>query len=110
MDRFSRSLPAGSHVKLRLRPAGQRLKLQISSADPVSRSQGANTPSTGEASRVGPVLSWNPTTGSLNLSRQATQLLFHRLGGRFTERGGSSLTVFFPLADRGGESRFVDGV
>jgi signal transduction histidine kinase len=110
MDRFSRSLPAGSHVRLRLRPAGQRLKLRISSDDPES---GVATPpaeTVDDAARVGPVLSWNPTTGSLNLSRQATQLLFHRLGGRFTERGGSSLTVFFPLAERAGEGRFVDGV
>jgi BRCT domain type II-containing protein len=45
------------------------------------------------------VLSWNPDTGSLQLSRQATQQLFHRLGGRLTERGGSSLTVFFPVAE-----------
>jgi len=42
------------------------------------------------------VLSWNPTTGSLQLSRQATQQLFHQLGGRLTERSGSGLTVFFP--------------
>ncbi|MFN9546813.1 MAG: sensor histidine kinase [Cyanobacteriota bacterium] len=110
MDRFSRSLPAGSHVRLRLRPAGQRLKLQISSDDPGSRSQAASAETSKDSARVGPVLSWNPTTGSLNLSRQATQLLFHRLGGRFTERGGSSLTVFFPVAERAGEGRFVDGV
>ena len=99
MDRFSRSLPAGSHVRLRLRPAGQRLKLQLSSDGPGQGASPTLEPQK-EASQVGPVLSWNPTTGSLNLSRQATQLLFHRLGGRFTERGGTSLTVFFPLAER----------
>jgi BRCT domain type II-containing protein len=43
------------------------------------------------------VLSWNPSTGSLHLSRQATQQLFRRLGGRLTERSGSGLTVFFPV-------------
>ena len=110
MDRFSRSLPAGSHVRLRLRPAGQRLKLQLSSDDPGSRGAATSAEVPHDSARVGPVLSWNPTTGSLNLSRQATQLLFHRLGGRFTERGGTSLTVFFPVAERGGEGRFVDGV
>ncbi|MFN9622233.1 MAG: sensor histidine kinase [Cyanobacteriota bacterium] len=110
MDRFSRSLPAGSHVRLRLRPAGQRLKLQISSDDPSRRDGTTPAATPHDTARVGPVLSWNPTTGSLNLSRQATQLLFHRLGGRFTERGGSSLTVFFPLAERAGEGRFLDGV
>jgi BRCT domain type II-containing protein len=46
---------------------------------------------------VGPVLSWNPATGSLQLSRQATQRLFEQLGGRLTERNGSGLTVFFPV-------------
>jgi signal transduction histidine kinase len=112
MDRFSRSLPAGSHVRLRLRPAGQRLKLQLSSDAPGSRAAAATTIAEipDDSARVGPVLSWNPTTGSLNLSRQATQLLFHRLGGRFTERGDSSLTVFFPVAEEGRQGRFVDGV
>jgi hypothetical protein len=47
---------------------------------------------------VGPVLSWNPGTGSLQLSRQATQRLFHSLGGRLAERAGNDLTVFFPVA------------
>lgn len=102
MDRFSRSLPAGSHVRLRLRPAGQRLKLQLSSDAPGKNGPSAPLEAHKESARVGPVLSWNPVTGSLNLSRQATQLLFHRLGGRFTERGASSLTVFFPLAERPG--------
>ncbi|MBM5828062.1 MAG: sensor histidine kinase, partial [Cyanobacteria bacterium M_surface_7_m2_040] len=46
---------------------------------------------------LGPVLSWNPTTGSLQLSRQATQQLFEQLGGRLTERSGNGLTVFFPV-------------
>jgi signal transduction histidine kinase len=109
MDRFSRSLPAGSHVRLRLLPAGQRLKLQLSSDSPQSTQAVSSLEPPAEGARVGPVLSWNPTTGSLNLSRQATQLLFHRLGGRFTERGGTSLTVFFPLAERVG-GMFVDGV
>jgi len=31
-------------------------------------------------------------------SRQATQRLFHSLGGRLTERSGNDLTVFFPVA------------
>ncbi len=100
MDRFSRSLPSGSEVRLRLLPAGSRLKLQLSSDDPESRE--ADGLAAAVPMPVGPVLSWNPETGSLQLSRQATQRLFHRLGGRLTERGGSNLTVFFPAAERGG--------
>ncbi len=106
MDRFSRGLPAGSTVTLALQPAGSRLKLRLSNsardaADTPSSTaaeSGANGTKGERSSRraVGPVLSWNPTTGSLHLSRQATQQLFRRLGGRLTERGGSDLTVFFP--------------
>ncbi|MEB3266773.1 MAG: sensor histidine kinase [Cyanobacteriota bacterium] len=99
VDRFCRSLPSGSHVHLELQPAGSRLKLQLSSLN------GGRGPAEGDGGRrrgherqgLGPVLSWNPATGSLQLSRQATQRLFHRLGGRFTERGTNCLTVFFPL-------------
>lgn len=100
IDRFSRSLPSGSEVRLRLLPAGSRLKLQLSSDDPESRE--ADGLAAAVPMPVGPVLSWNPETGSLQLSRQATQRLFHRLGGRLTERGGSNLTVFFPAAERSG--------
>lgn len=95
IDRFSRALPAGSGVRVALQPAGSRLKLQLSSHSAGQASRGAG----GQSSRraVGPVLSWNPTTGSLQLTRQATQHLFRRLGGRLTERDGSGLTVFFPV-------------
>jgi signal transduction histidine kinase len=99
IDRFSRSLASGSHVLVSLQPAGSRLKLQLSSSDPARRTQGERSEgATGQGDLVGPVLSWNPGTGSLQLSHQATQQLFHRLGGRLTERGDSNLTVFFPVA------------
>jgi hypothetical protein len=101
MDRFSRGLPSGSQVLLSLQPAGQRLKLQLSS-EAAGTPPGKGADDDGHSEQVGPVLSWNPDTGSLQLSRQATRQLFHQLGGRLTERGGSSLTVFFPLAERGG--------
>ena len=109
MDRFSRGLPSGSLVQLSLQPAGSRLKLQLGSQNPKGESSRGDpqAPPAGSAAagtageRVGPVLSWNPCTGSLQLSQQATRQLFHRLGGRLTERGGSHLTVFFPLAEAG---------
>ncbi|MBE9153240.1 sensor histidine kinase KdpD [Cyanobium sp. LEGE 06113] len=94
IDRFSRSLPAGTRVRLVLQPAGARLKLQLSSTGPVPV---PGEPSPRGRELVGPVLSWDPSTGSLQLSRQATQQLFERLGGRLTERSGSGLTVFFPV-------------
>ena len=103
MDRFSRSLPSGAEVRMSLMPAGSRLKLRINSVGPeVGPGSGVREPRApvGEGpapERVGPVLSWNPGTGSLQLSRQATQQLFRRLGGRLTERGDNGLTVFFPV-------------
>ena len=100
MDRFSRGLPSGGQVVMRLQPAGPRLKLQLSRA--VSERGEGGGMAAGRSEPVGPVLSWNPDTGSLQLSRQATRQLFHQLGGRLTERGSSSLTVFFPLAEAAG--------
>ncbi|MFM8543680.1 MAG: sensor histidine kinase [Vulcanococcus sp.] len=94
VDRFSRGLPAGAVVALSLQPAGARLKLRLSA----SAEALAAEDQPGGVERVGPVLSWNPGTGSLQLSRQATQRLFHSLGGRLAERSGNDLTVFFPVA------------
>ncbi len=93
IDRFGRSLPAGGAVTLSLQPAGARLKLQLSG-------EGGDQGSAAGEQRplVGPVLSWNPGTGSLQLSRQATQRLFQHLGSRLTERNDNGLTVFFPTA------------
>ncbi|WP_185464157.1 MULTISPECIES: HAMP domain-containing sensor histidine kinase [unclassified Synechococcus] len=103
VDRFIRSLPSGSTVLIRLQPAGSRLKLQLRCTEPPGGATTlASTPEEDTADDVGPVLRWNPLTGSLQLSRQATQRLFHSLGGRFTERAGQGLTVFFPVA--GGET------
>jgi signal transduction histidine kinase len=94
VDRFSRGLPAGAVVRLSLQPAGARLKLRFSASEAVLE----ELAEAAAAERVGPVLSWNPGTGSLQLSRQATQRLFHSLGGRLAERAGNDLTVFFPVA------------
>ena len=77
--------------------SGARLKLRLSSHN-AHQARGGDADQR-RSERVGPVLSWNPTTGSLQLSRRATQQLFHRLGGRLTGRGDTSLTVFFPVAD-----------
>ena len=96
IDRFSRSLPSGTDVHLSLQEAGPRLKLHLSCAS--ADQQAASSPDTSQPRQLlGPVLSWNPSTGSLQLSRQATQQLFQQLGGRLTERSGSGLTVYFPI-------------
>ncbi|MEB3277151.1 MAG: sensor histidine kinase, partial [Cyanobacteriota bacterium] len=96
IDRFSRSLPSGSTVQLNLLAAGNRVKLHLRSETP-GQQQPLSADSQQQQELLGPVLSWNPTTGSLQLSRQATQQLFEQLGGRLTERSGNGLTVFFPV-------------
>ena len=50
-------------------------------------------------SDIGPVLNWNPQTGSLQLTQNATQKLLASLGGHVTQRRDAGLTVFFPISD-----------
>ena len=95
IDRSSRGLPQGAQLLLQLRPAGARLKLHLRShvAD--------HHPSAKEMERtaeLGPVLSWNPGTGSLQLSQGATRRLLASLGGRLIQQRDRGLTVFFPVA------------
>ena len=97
MDRYSRRLMAGSTLVISLEPAGSRLRLGLGAAGAPRFDAGFDS-DLGSPQAVGPVLSWNPETGSLQLSRQATARLFHSLGGRLTEGSGRGLTVFFPLA------------
>ena len=96
IDRVSRGLPGGSMLILRLQPAGARLKLQFQ-----VRSRNANTEPV-ETERVGTVLSWDPSTGSLQLSQDATRQLMASLGGRYQARRKRDLTVFFPVAPASG--------
>ena len=95
IDRSSRGLPPGGCLVLQLRAAGHRLKLQILSQCPESSGPGAITKE--QIAELGPVLSWNPSTGSLQLSQGATQRMLASLGGRLTNRRDRGLTVFFPI-------------
>ncbi len=96
LDRICRGLPSGARVLLKLAVAGQRLKLDIFSQ--TSNVDDSDEFPQMEKSEVGAVLSWNPETGSLELSQAATRQLFASLGGRLTHRRNSGLTVFFPIA------------
>ncbi len=97
IDRNSRGLQAGGVLTLELTPAGHRLKLQIFIKAPNIQTE--EMVETETNSDLGPVLSWNPMTGSLQLSQAATQRLLANLGGRLTNRRKSGLTVFFPIAE-----------
>ncbi len=99
IDRISRGLPSGGRLLLLLRPAGPRLKLQMLDQAHLNKSSSGGPPTNFEMEQLGPVLSWNPTTGSLQLSQAATQQMLASLGGRLTQRRDSGITVFFPIAD-----------
>ena len=97
IDRNSRGLQTGGELTLKLRPAGQRLKLQIlTQLSTTTHSEDSESVSNEE---IGPVLSWNPSTGNLQLSQDATQRLLKSLGGRLANRRDSGITIFFPISE-----------
>jgi len=97
IDRNTRGLKTGGEITLKLRPAGQRLKLQILTQ--VSTKNNLEVSDNISNEDIGPVLSWNPGTGNLQLSQAATQRLLKSLGGRLTNRRDSGITIFFPISE-----------
>ena len=97
IDRNTRGIQYGSALTLQLRPAGQRLKLKISSDLSLGANSEHNLNETN--SSLGTVLSWDPNTGILQLSKGATQRLLASLGGRIANRKDSGLTIFFPIEE-----------
>jgi len=97
IDKNTRGLKEGSSLILELRPAGQKLKLQLKVQKLDNNQKEILKKDNG--SDIGPVLNWNPQTGSLQLSQNATQKLLASLGGHVTQRRDTGLTVFFPISD-----------
>jgi hypothetical protein len=97
IDKNTRGLKEGSTLILELRPAGQKLKLQLKVQKLDNKKKDLQKRDNG--SDLGPVLNWNPQTGSLQLSQNATQKLLASLGGHVTQRRDTGLTVFFPISD-----------
>jgi len=97
IDKNTRGLKEGSVLILELRPAGQKLKLQLKVQKLGSNQKEIQKKDNG--SDIGPVLNWDPQTGSLQLSQNATQKLLASLGGHVTQRRDTGLTVFFPISD-----------
>ena len=97
IDKNTRGLREGSSLILELRPAGQKLKLQLKVKKIDTGIKEILNKENG--SDIGPVLNWNPQTGSLQLSQIATQKLLASLGGHVTQRRDTGLTVFFPISD-----------
>ncbi len=96
IDKNTRGLKEGSTLILELRPAGQKLKLQLKVQ---LESNQKEIQKKDNGSDISPVLNWNPQTGSLQLSQNATQKLLASLGGHVTQRRDTGLTVFFPISD-----------
>ena len=78
IDKNTRGLREGSSLILELRPAGQKLKLQLKVQKLYRGKKEISYKDNG--SDIGPVLNWNPQTGSLQLSQIATQKLLASLG------------------------------
>ena len=97
IDKNTRGLKQGSTLILELRPAGQKLKLELKVQKLASHNKETLIKDSGWD--IGPVLNWNPQTGSLQLSQNATQKLLASLGGYVTKRRDTGLTVFFPISD-----------
>ena len=97
IDKNTRGLNEGSTLILELSPAGQKLKLQLKVKKLDSKRR--EIPKRDNGSDLGPVLNWNPQTGSLQLSQNATQKLLASLGGHVTQRRDAGLTVFFPISE-----------
>ncbi|MGF1535602.1 MAG: sensor histidine kinase [Elainellaceae cyanobacterium] len=113
IDRIVHALPAGSHIQMRVIPAGDQLKLQLysrnASTTPTSSSEGSwsgnplsslFSPSLSLKS-IGQLLMFQPETGNLSLNLDITKNLFQALGGKFTIRRhpheGEVVTIFLPL-------------
>ena len=100
IDRNTRGLQSGASLNLELRPAGHRLKLKISSNFIQSNYQTEDSENDiSNNSELGTVLSWNPNTGSLQLTQAATRRLLESLGGRLTRTRDKGITIFFPTAE-----------
>ena len=100
IENFSRSLPCGSHIQMGVCLAGNQLKLQLESQADNNNSNSGVTPKSPLKS-IGPLLMFQPETGSLSLNISVTKNLFQALGGKLVVRQrsqkGKVMTIFLPL-------------
>lgn len=103
IENFTRTLPAGSHIQVGVMLAGNQLKLQLEShlqSGSENQSAFGVTPTTPLKS-IGPLLMFQPETGSLTLNLSVTKNLFRAAGGKLVVRQrpekGDVMTIFLPL-------------
>ncbi|XGV94626.1 MAG: sensor histidine kinase [Leptolyngbya sp. BL-A-14] len=99
IERFTRSLPGGSHIQIDVVLAGNQLKVQLQSepdADMAARHHHRPL-----LRSLGQLLVFQPETGTLSLNLAVTKSLFQALGGKLVVRDrpqqGEVMTVFLPL-------------
>lgn len=107
IDRFTRQLPAQSHLNLQVSLAGHQLKLQFKARDrdgkPITATidDGGGCPGKSRSKSLGQLLSFQPATGSLSLNLAMTKNIFQALGGKLLikerPQQGEVVTVFLPL-------------
>lgn len=102
IDRFTRSLTAGSHIYIQVTLAGEQLKLQLrSQPSTVGDQPEVKDSAVPVLESLGQLLMLQPETGSLSLSLPVTKNLFQALGGKLTvkkqSQQGEVLTIFLPL-------------
>ncbi len=97
MENFTRNLPAGSHIQVRVIQAGDQLKLQL--LPDITIDTSVNTPPIRKA--IGQLLTFQPETGTISLNLAATKHLFQAIGGKLIVRQrpqhGEVLTIYLPL-------------
>jgi signal transduction histidine kinase len=99
IERFTRSLPSGSHIQVEVMLAGDQLKVQLQSEpDATFTARQHHRPL---LRSLGQLLMFQPETGSLSLNLAVTKSLFQALGGKLIVRDrpqqGEVMTVFLPL-------------
>lgn len=111
IERFTRSLPAGSHIRVLVTPAGDRLKLEFQAQQEPEQSDHATGSCPPTLKSLGQLLMFQPETGSLSLNLAVTKNLFQALGGKLIVRQrpqqGEVLTIFLPLDAKSSEIRII---
>jgi len=105
IERFTRNLPAGSHIQLEVTLAGSQLKVQLQSqpdeAEGSSEKEHPFSSWKNSAKSIGQMLTFQPETGSLSLNLAVTKNLFQAIGGKLIVKQrpqqGEVMTVYLPL-------------
>jgi len=104
IERFTRNLPAGSHIQVEVTPAGSQLKVQLQSQPDKTHDDHYDNPFNSwksSAKAIGQMLMFQPETGCLSLNLNVTKNLFQAIGGKLIVKQrpqqGEVMTVYLPL-------------